>query len=48
MYALVLFYMGEAVCTFETSVYFNEAAQRYIPKGHHLHTHCPEKLKSHK
>jgi hypothetical protein len=26
-----------AVCTSETSVYFNEATRRYIPAGCHLH-----------
>jgi hypothetical protein len=39
--------MMEAVCTSETSVYF-QTKQRYIAEGCHLHTHHCENLKSHK
>jgi hypothetical protein len=27
----------EAICTSETSVYFNETARRYIAEGYHLY-----------
>jgi hypothetical protein len=40
--------MMEAVCTSETSVYFNVTAQCYIPEDSKLHTHCCKNLKSHK
>jgi hypothetical protein len=39
--------MMEAVCTFETSVHFEETIWCYIPQGCLLHTHCHENLKSH-
>jgi hypothetical protein len=39
--------MMEAVRKFETSVYFNETKQRYIPEGFHLQTRRHENLKSH-
>jgi hypothetical protein len=38
--------MMEAVCTSESSVYF-ETTWCYIPEVCHLHTHCHENLKSH-
>jgi hypothetical protein len=31
----------------ETSVYFNDTTQRYIPEGYYLHTRRRESLKSH-
>jgi hypothetical protein len=31
----------------ETSVYFNETTEPYIPEGCHLHTRSPAKLNSH-
>jgi hypothetical protein len=39
--------MMEAVRTYETSVYCNEIALRYIPESYQLHTHRRENLKSH-
>jgi hypothetical protein len=39
--------MMKAVCTFETSVHFQETIGCYIPQGCLLHTHCHENLKSH-
>jgi hypothetical protein len=30
--------MMEAVCTSETSVYYNETTRRSIPEGYHLHS----------
>jgi hypothetical protein len=38
--------MMEVVRTYETSVLFEETAQRYIPEGH-FHTRSYENLKSH-
>jgi hypothetical protein len=40
--------MMEAVCTSETSVYFNDTTRRCIPECCHLHTRRCENLKSHK
>jgi hypothetical protein len=37
--------MMEAVYTSETSAYFNETTQHYIPEGFHLHTHHHKNLK---
>jgi hypothetical protein len=39
--------MMEAVRTSETSVYFNETTERYIPDGCHLHTRRHDSLKYH-
>jgi hypothetical protein len=39
--------MMEAVCTYETSVYFNGTTGRYVPEGYKLHTRRCENLKSH-
>jgi hypothetical protein len=39
--------MMEAEHTSETSTYFTETTQRYIPEGCHLHTRQHENLKSH-
>jgi hypothetical protein len=38
--------MTKAVCTSETSVYFNETTLCYIPEGSHLHFRRRENLKS--
>jgi hypothetical protein len=37
--------MREAVCAFETLVYFNETTLCYIPEGCHLHARRSENLK---
>jgi hypothetical protein len=37
--------MREAVCVFETLVYFNETTRCYIPEGCRLHTRRSENLK---
>jgi hypothetical protein len=37
----------EVVCTSETSVYFKETKQLYIPEGYHLHTRRRDNMKSH-
>jgi hypothetical protein len=37
----------EAGHTSETSVYFYETTQCYIPEGSHLHSHQAENLKFH-
>jgi hypothetical protein len=37
----------EAVCTSETSVYFNETTRRSVTEGCHLRTHCRDKTKPH-
>jgi hypothetical protein len=42
----VIALMIETVHTSETSVYFNDAARRYIPESCHHHTHRCESLKS--
>jgi hypothetical protein len=39
--------MMEAERTSETSVYSDEAIERYIPEGSNLHTRRRENLKSH-
>jgi hypothetical protein len=39
--------MMEAVCTSETSIYFNKTIHHYIPEGCNLHTHHSYNLKSH-
>jgi hypothetical protein len=43
---MVIALMMEAMCAFETSVYFSEKTWRYIPEGHHVHARCFENLKS--
>jgi hypothetical protein len=40
--------MMEAIHTSEMSVHFNVTTRHYIPEDPKLHTHCREKLKSHK
>jgi hypothetical protein len=39
--------MMEAVCTSETSVYFNETTRCYVPEGCHFHTRHRENVKLH-
>jgi hypothetical protein len=38
--------MMEGVCNSETSVYFKDTTQRYIPEGSHLHIRRCESLKA--
>jgi hypothetical protein len=37
--------MMEAVCTYETSVYFNETKRRYTPEDYTIHTRRCENMK---
>jgi hypothetical protein len=46
--SIIIALMIEVVHTTETSVSFNVATQRYIPKDFKLHTRRRENLKSHK
>jgi hypothetical protein len=45
---VVITLMMEAICTSQTSVYFNDTTQHYTPEGCNIHTRCQENLESHK